>query len=141
MEWIAALRGQVVGIDTMPVIYLMERNPTYHAFVLPFFAAVDRGDLTVVTSTVTLLEVLVLPLRLGNVELAQRYRRVLLAAKSVTVTPVIEPIAELAAQLRAEHNIRTPDAIQLATAIHGGASHFLTNDAKLPSLPGRDYSA
>jgi predicted nucleic acid-binding protein len=120
----------------MPVIYLMERNPTYYALVLPFFTAVDRGEITVVTSTVTLLEVLVLPLRLGNAELAQRYRSILLAAKGVTVTPLTEPVAELAAQLRAEHNIRTPDAIQLATAVYGGASHFLTNDARLPALPG-----
>ncbi|WP_230966967.1 type II toxin-antitoxin system VapC family toxin [Nostoc commune] len=37
--------------------------------------------------------------------------------------------------LRADYNLRTPDAIQMATAIRGGASLFLTNDARLPSLP------
>ncbi|MEA5496457.1 PIN domain nuclease [Limnoraphis robusta Tam1] len=30
---------------------------------------------------------------------------------------------------------RSPDAIQMATAICEGASFFLTNDARLPSLP------
>lgn len=45
-------------------------------------------------------------------------------------------IAEKAAQLRATYNIQTPDSIQMATAIRGGASFFLTNDARLPSLPG-----
>jgi len=34
------------------------------------------------------------------------------------------------------HNLRTPDSIQMATAITGGASFFLTNDTRLPSLPG-----
>jgi predicted nucleic acid-binding protein len=32
--------------------------------------------------------------------------------------------------------LRTPDAIQMATAIFEGASFFVTNDARLPSLPG-----
>jgi hypothetical protein len=37
--------------------------------------------------------------------------------------------------MTAIHNIRTPDAIQMATVIHAGASFLLTNDAGLPSLP------
>ncbi len=40
-----------------------------------------------------------------------------------------------AARLRAFHKIRTPDSIQMATAIIGKASFFLTNDIRLPSLP------
>lgn len=43
-------------------------------------------------------------------------------------------VAEEAARLRARHNLRTPDAIQLATAIRSGASSFLTNDRHLPKL-------
>jgi hypothetical protein len=46
-----------------------------------------------------------------------------------------QDIAEEAARLRAFHNIRTPDSIQMATAIIGKASFFLTNDIRLPSLP------
>ena len=38
-------------------------------------------------------------------------------------------------ELRAFHKIRTPDSIQMATAIIGKASFFLTNDIRLPSLP------
>ncbi len=33
------------------------------------------------------------------------------------------------------NGLRTPDAIQLATSIGSGASSFLTNDSRLPSLP------
>ena len=46
-----------------------------------------------------------------------------------------EEIAEEAARLRAFHKIRTPDSIQMATGIMRGATYFLTNDLKLPSLP------
>jgi len=135
MEWVAALRGKVVGLDTTPLIYFIEENPAYLSTVLPFFVAVDRGEFTVVTSMVTLLEVLVHPFRHGNTQLAQRYRDILLNAKGLTTVPLSQDIAEEAARLRARHNLRTPDAIQMATAIYNGASFFLTNDARLPPLP------
>lgn len=96
----------------------------------------NQGEFRVVTSVVTLLEVLVYPLRLGNTRLAQQYRDILLSSENITIVSVSEDIAEVAAQLRAVHNLRTPDAIQMATAINQAASFFLTNDARLPSLPG-----
>ncbi len=48
---------------------------------------------------------------------------------------VSNAIAEKAALLRAVHNIRTPDAIQISAAITAGATHFLTNDVRLPDIP------
>jgi predicted nucleic acid-binding protein len=98
-----------------------------------FFEAMDRGDFTVVTSTVTLLEVLVHPLRTNNAELAEEYRDILLNSKLMTVG-VSSTIAEQAARLRAAHNIRTPDAIQISAALNAGATHFFTNDIKLPDI-------
>ncbi len=37
-------------------------------------------------------------------------------------------IADTAAELRARFRLRTPDALQLATAIETGCGAFLTND-------------
>jgi len=135
VEWIAALRGEVVGLDTTPLIYFIEENPAYLETVRPFFEAMDRGEFSVVTSVVTLLEVLVHPFRNGDAQLARQYRDILLNAEGLTTILLSQGVAEDAARLRAAHNIRTPDAIQMATAIHEGASFFLTNDARLPSLP------
>jgi predicted nucleic acid-binding protein len=45
-------------------------------------------------------------------------------------------IAAEAARIRAEFQMKTPDAIQLATAKEGGATSFLTNDGELASIPG-----
>lgn len=101
-----------------------------------FFEALTRGEFRVVTSIVTLLEALVYPLRQGDTLLAQQYRDILFNAEGLMTFQVTEDIAEVAAQLRAIYNLKTPDAIQLATAISEGASFFLTNDARLPSLPG-----
>lgn len=133
MEWVDTLRGSVVGLDTAPLIYLIEENPRYLPHVRPFFDAVDQGHFRVVTSILTLVEVLIHPLRLGNSQLANEYRRILLHANNVETVPVTALIAEEAARLRAKHNLRTPDSIQIATAITGGATSFLTNDTHLQS--------
>lgn len=135
MGWVDSLKGSIIGLDTTPLIYFTEENPTYIEVIDPFFKAVGSGELMVVTSIVTLLEVLVRPIRDGNLKLAQRYRDFLLNSRSVTTRFLYQGIAEEAARLRAAHNIRTPDSIQMATAIFGGASFFLTNDTRLPSLP------
>jgi predicted nucleic acid-binding protein len=41
-----------------------------------------------------------------------------------------------AAEIRASHNFKTPDALHLAAAVEGGCTAFLTNDAQLTRFPG-----
>ena len=135
MEWISSLRGKTVGVDTAPIIYFIERHPLYVHIMHSFFQEVQKGEIAVVTSTMALLETLVMPFRHGNVDLADQYRRILLKTKGHRTFRLSPIIAEEAARLRAFHNISTPDSIQIATAIYGGASFFLTNDTSLPSLP------
>ena len=134
MEWINDLQGKTVGLDTAPLIYFIEENAVYIEAVRLFFEAMDKGNFTVVTSTVTLLEVLVHPLRSNNKELAAEYRDILLNSRLMTLE-VSNAIAEQAAQLRAAHNIRTPDAIQISAALEAKATHFFTNDIRLPEIP------
>lgn len=133
MDWLTPLRGQLVGIDTSPFIYLIERNPGFVERVRPFFQLVDQDEIQAVTSPVTLIEVLVRPLGLGNANLADEYRDILLNS-SIKFVPVTTEVAEEAARLRSQHNLRTPDAIQLAAAITEGATAFLTNDSQLAAV-------
>lgn len=135
MAWVDSLRGQIVGLDTTPIIYFIEKHPDYVNIIRPFFKAVKDGKCEVVTSTITLLETLVHPLRQGDKYYIEKYRAILLRTKGLKTVPVSAEIAELAASLRAKHNIQFADAIEMATAIKGGASVFLTNDLALPSLP------
>jgi predicted nucleic acid-binding protein len=134
MEWLMQLQGQVVGLDTAPLIYLIEQNQVYLGLCSCLFWR-SRGEFQVVTSTLTLTEVLVHPLRSGNVELACQYRDILLDQENLITVPISVEIAEVAAQLRARQNLRTPDAIQIATAMGEGATFFLTNDARLAAVP------
>ncbi|WP_347566226.1 PIN domain-containing protein [Scytonema sp. UIC 10036] len=46
--------------------------------------------------------------------------------QSFSTLPVDSDIAEIAAQLRTDYTLRTPDAIQMATAISAGASEQFT---------------
>ncbi len=131
MGWLTQLNRQKVGLDTAPLIYYLEGHPTYSPLVKPFFQAFDKGKFSLVTSPITLVETTVHPLRQGLTALASRYEEILTHTKGLEVLDLSLPIAHLAAQLRANYNLRTPDAIQLATAIHGQATFFLTNDVDL----------
>jgi predicted nucleic acid-binding protein len=136
MEWLSNLRGTIVAVDTAPFIYFVERHPRYHPLVHSFFTGIDRAEFTAITSMLTVVEVLVQPLRANDSQLANEYRNILLGARNLTALMVTHDIAEEAARVRAVHRIRTPDAIQLATAVRGGATTFLTNDSSIKPIPG-----
>jgi predicted nucleic acid-binding protein len=135
MEWLTQLRGKTVGLDTAPLIYFIEKHPALHPRVRPFFLAMQRGDFEVVTSTMTITEVLVHPIQQNNAALAATYRDILQNAEHLRTVPFTTDIAEIAARLRADHKIRTPDAIQAATAITMRADFLLTNDFNLSVIP------
>jgi hypothetical protein len=54
MEWIEALQGQLIALDTAPLIYFIEEHPTYLPILDPFFEKLDKGSIQVVTSVITL---------------------------------------------------------------------------------------
>lgn len=131
MGWIEDLHGKIVGLDTAPFIYYIELHAGYADLLFPFFEAVERGEITAVTSVMTLLETLVVPLRRGDAKLAEQYRGILYDTDNLVTMPLSPEIAEEAAQLRALHKFRAPDATQVATAMKYSASVFLTNDRQL----------
>ena len=51
------------------------------------------------------------------------------------LAPTLE-IADMGARFRAEYGLRTPDAIQAATALNGGASGFVSNDPAFQRIEG-----
>lgn len=134
MGWIDALKGKRVAVDTAPFIYFIEKHPRYVDLVRTFIKAVNDGEITAFTSVMTLLEVLVIPLKQGDQKLVQQYRDILSDAPNFTTVIFVSDIAEEAARLRAAYSIRTPDAVQIATAIIGNATIFLTNDMDLPAI-------
>ncbi len=133
-SFLKRLRGKKIALDTMIFIYAFEENSAYLPFVKPFFREVEKGRILTVTSTITLAECLVLPYRQKDLALAARYKILFRDFPHLSIIPVTEEIAERAAWLRAQHPMKTPDAIQLATASVSGSHFFLTNDEALPQV-------
>lgn len=133
--------AKVVCLDTAPLIYFIEGHSIYQPLLFKLFDFNDQGGFSFITSTVTLLEVLVKPLRDGRTAIAKEYKDILTNAKGIVIVDVTAAIAQQAAILRAKYNFRTPDAIQLATAIEFNADYFLTNDSRLKSANEIDIVA
>ncbi len=125
-----------IAIDTAPFIYLIEEHETYLPVVEPVFSAIDDGRIAAVSSALTLLEVLVVPLRAADMALARRYEELLGHSRGLELVEVSRAVLRDAAALRAATGMRTPDAIQIATALQRGCTSFVTNDRALPALPG-----
>ncbi len=125
-----------IALDTVIFIYWIEENPAYLSQIEPLFRAVDRGEIEVVTSAITLLEVLVVPYRAAKVGLAERYEQLLTRASHLRMVDIDRQQLRAAAQLRAVHGIRTPDALQLAAGLATRATTMITNDRRLPGIPG-----
>jgi hypothetical protein len=89
VEWIDALQGEVIGLDTAPIIYFIEEHPSYLEAMRYFFGAMERWNSRAITSTITLLEVLVQPFRQNNFAMAVEYRNILLNAANLWTISIL----------------------------------------------------
>jgi predicted nucleic acid-binding protein len=125
-----------VGLDTAVFIYFIEEQPKFLPLIEPLFKQADEGRRELITSALTLLEVLVVPYRAGNRLLADRYEALLTRSRGIRVADLTREQLRAAAQLRAVTGVKTPDALQLVAALTAGCTTFLTNDRRLPAIPG-----
>lgn len=124
-----------VGLDTSAFIYYIEDDPRYAPLLEQIFTRPGR-DATVVTSAMTLLEVLVVPIRRGQAKLADRYDQLLTRSRGVRLVDVTRDQLRAAASLRAVLPLKTPDALQVVAVTSAGCKVFVTNDRRLPVIPG-----
>jgi predicted nucleic acid-binding protein len=130
------LRPGPVALDTQVFICFIEEDKQLLPLVKPLFEAIDHGSLLAATSGLTLMEVLVVPYRTGNLPLADRYETLLTRSRGLHFVEIDRPLLKAAAQLRAAFRIKPPDAIQIAAAMVANCGAFLTNDRRIPSIPG-----
>ena len=115
--------------DTNLFIYLLEGGGERHARVADLRRAmIVRGD-QLLTSTMTLGEILVKPMERGDIALAAQFE------EAITTTSLMMAFdvraAKIYAALRCDRSLRAPDAIQLACAAAAGVDLFITNDERL----------
>ena len=132
MGLIKSIYGRKIFLDTTPLIHYIEGNNVYVQKLNELFSI--QSCCQFVTSVITLSEVLVMPLREGNTKLAKQYENILMSAENIDIYEINIQIAKESALLRAKYTIKTPDAIQLATAQYCSVDYFLTNDLRLKSI-------
>ncbi|MBV9608765.1 MAG: PIN domain-containing protein [Acidobacteria bacterium] len=127
--------------DTNLFIYLFEGYGDLSRMTAELRARMlERRD-QLLTSTLTLGEVLVKPLERGAMDIYEQYE------KAITSTALVIPFdlkaAKAYASLRRDRALRAPDALQLACASSAGVDLFVTNDTRLQRkhVPGVHFIA
>lgn len=128
------LKGKIIGLDTMVFIYHFEENKIYSPLTFSIFESLEKGNFNAITSILTLLEILVKPKRENNLILTERYKILFETFPNLQVKTINKNIADVASSLRANYNINTPDAIQVATSLEAQADVFITNDTSLKKI-------
>ena len=118
----------VIGLDSSLFIYHFEDHPRYAPLTEIVFDALEKGKIKGITSYLTLLEILIRPKAGGFSQEARDYEYYLTTFPNLSLMEMGLEVARKASDLRAAERVKTPDAIQLATAILYGATGFVTND-------------
>ena len=127
-----------IALDTSVFIYQLEANPRYLALTDSIFSWLEQPDSRAVTSALTMTELLVQPYRDADEQQVDEFYGLLSTYPNLAwIAPNLE-IADLAAQFRALHRLRTPDALQAATAAHEHATGLITNDPVFERVPAFD---
>lgn len=124
-----------IYLDTAPVIYSVEKHRDYWILMQPVWAALQNGEIQIITSELTLLEVLVAPIKQNDSSLAADYEN-LLTRTEINSSAVTAEVLRRAAELRARHNFKTPDAIHAATAQINNCDLLIANDSAFERVSG-----
>jgi predicted nucleic acid-binding protein len=121
-------RHRLIALDTSVFIYQLQSHPRYVAFTDRVFSWLEQPTSRAVTSTITMTELLVLPYRDRDERRVDEFYGLLSTYPNLDwIAPTLE-VADAAVQIRATYGLRTPDALQAATAAEAKASGLITND-------------
>jgi predicted nucleic acid-binding protein len=125
--------------DTNLFIYLWEDYGELSRAVAELRTKMLRRGDQLLTSTLTLGEILVKPSEAGNTKLCKQYEDAL--ARAALLIPFDAAVAKIYAGLRRDRLLKAPDVIQLASAASVGTDLFVTNDGHLQGkqVPGIQF--
>lgn len=129
--WGGLRGGDLVVVDSAPLIYLLDDHPVFAPVFEGLFELQAQGVIQIAISTIAIAEVLAGPFKHRQDVLAKRYEK---ALSSFDVVPVSQDIAVTAARIRASTGLRLPDALQAATALETGAVALVTHDRDFSRL-------
>jgi predicted nucleic acid-binding protein len=119
-------QGLTICLDSNCLIFYFNGDQPWTENLRPVFEAKDQGKIRLITSTVTLAEVL------AKKESYQHSQLLNTVQRYFDVIPVSSNIGVYAAGIRQNYGrVKTPDALEMATASETGAILFITNDEQL----------
>lgn len=136
MGILAAIQGNKVYLDTKIWIYSLEGYLAFIQDLTQLFQSIEQGNLSAVTSELSLAEALVKPYQNQDLVKQALYKQFICNSQQLSVIPVSRDVLIEAARLRASLSIKLPDAIHAATALLTRCSTFLTNDQRFQVVPG-----
>ncbi len=129
---------ETILLDTNCFIYYFEDNHNYADKLEKIFIGIQDGRSEAFMLILSFMEILVKPKKDNNVFLENRYKLILSNYSNLSIIDVDYKIADIVSRLRANHNIKTPDAIILATGISMNVDYFITNDIKLKNVCSKE---
>jgi len=125
--------------DTNLFIYLLEPKEEFSVLTKELRTRMLRRSDQLLTSTITLGEVLVKPTRAGDAERCRKYERAISSA--ATLIPFDIKAARHYASIKSSRSVQAPDAVQLSCAASVGVDLFITNDNRLQNqqVPGIQF--
>jgi len=120
--------NSTIFFDTAPFIYYFEDNPDYGQLIDQLLSSIYENNSSFVSSYITYIELITKPKQLGRDDIVAKYRDYFTNSENLSIYPLNLMVSEKVAEIRAHYNFKTPDAIQIATAIISGADYIVTND-------------
>jgi len=125
--------GTRIYLDANVLIEFVERQDAGFGRVVEDARA---GRLSLVTSELTLAEVIVLPLRDGVLALLANYRDLFSQPELIECAPITRDVLHRSGEIRATDGGKLADAVHLATAEIAGYKVFLSSDRRIrPRAP------
>ena len=125
-----------IALDSSIFIYQLEANPKYLALSDIVFSHVAEGTSRAVAAAITLTEILVPHYRNLDQRLVDDFYALLSTYPNLEWISIDLQVADIAARVRAQHNLRTPDALHAAVALHAHATALVTNDPVFRRVQG-----
>ena len=125
-----------IFLDACIIIYWIESAEPFHSKLATRLhkIAETHPKHTLNISRLSLLECLVKPTREKDKKTLSLYQA-FFEASDLAIIEIDAIVVDMATKLRANHNLRTPDAIQAASCLSMDEKHvFLTNDKRLSSI-------
>ncbi len=126
--------SDILCIDSLILIYHLEKVKPYDELTRILIKKIADNNTSCVISALTITELLTKPFRLKDDMKVALFEEFIKSMPNTTVKSIDYEISKKAASLRAAHNLRTPDALILSTAIDSRAKIFITNDIALKKI-------